>query len=70
MTDSQDKAFILALTGLASAIAAASSGGCTLASGENPAVDPTMWLLVCLAIAALIYRQRRRAAQKRNGRTA
>ncbi len=63
-TDAQTQAFILALSGQANPNAQTSSGGCSLASG-NSAVDPTMWLLVWLSIAALIYRHRARVAQRR-----
>ncbi|WP_277036326.1 choice-of-anchor D domain-containing protein [Caballeronia mineralivorans] len=63
-TDSDPKALEVPLTGNGQEGANVSSGGCSMASGDT-LVDPTLWALVLLAIGALIYRHRGRAAPRR-----
>ncbi|MEO8280768.1 MAG: choice-of-anchor D domain-containing protein [Ideonella sp.] len=67
-TDTQSKGFILALNGQAVAQADVSSGGCSLVDG-NSLVDPTLWMLVLLAVVALFYRHRSRAARRSDDRS-
>ena len=43
-----------------------SSGGCSMVEGDS-AKDPTLWTLVLLAVAALLYRSRRPVAGRRAG---
>ncbi|CAN5909027.1 hypothetical protein BH11PSE8_BH11PSE8_00250 [soil metagenome] len=47
------------LDGTGEAAPDVSSGGCSLVSGNSP-TDPTLWVLSCLAVAALLYRRRLR----------
>ena len=53
----------VALSGQGDPKADLSSGGCSMASGDT-ATDPTLWALVLLAAAVLVYRRR---AQRRAG---
>jgi MYXO-CTERM domain-containing protein len=54
----------IALNGSGQAQANLSSGGCSIASGDTP-FDPTLWALVLLAIGAIAYRRRVRAAGRK-----
>ena len=53
----------VALSGQGEAAADVGSGGCSLAQGHS-ADDPTLWMLVVLAMAALVYRRRARTAAR------
>jgi hypothetical protein len=63
-TDATTAMRVITLNGTGHAQANVSGGGCSMASGDTP-LDPTLWALVLLAIAALSYRHRARAAQRR-----
>jgi len=52
----------LALSGSGEAAADVSGGGCSMVTADS-LTDPTLWALAALALAALLYRQRARAAQ-------
>ena len=68
-TDAAPSVREVALNGTAEAKADVTGGGCSIASGDSLA-DPTLWMLVLLAIAALLYRhQTRRAMQQRRDAT-
>ena len=67
-TDASPASREVALSGNGAAKADLSSGGCSIASGDA-ATDPTLWLLVLLALAALLYRRRARATQRRSEQT-
>ena len=60
-TDADTKPLVVPLTGTGEEKANLSSGGCSIASGDTP-FDPTLWALVLLAIGAIVYRRRVRAA--------
>ena len=62
-TDTSSAAKEVALSGSGQAAANVSGGGCSIVSGDTLA-DPTLWVLALLAIAALGYRWRARAAQR------
>lgn len=64
-TDADAKALEVPLTGSGEENANVSNGGCSMASGET-LFDPTLWLLVLLAIGALLYRRRARGALPRS----
>ena len=64
-TDANTKALEVPLAGNGEEKADVSSGGCSMASGDTLA-DPTLWALLLLAIAAIIYRHRARAAPRRH----
>ena len=64
-TDATPAVQEIALNGSGQAKANLSSGGCSMASGDTLA-DPTLWALVLLAIAAIVYRRRARAAPRRH----
>jgi hypothetical protein len=63
-TDAGGGALVVPLTGSGGQSANMSSGGCSMVSGDTP-VDPTLWILVVLALAALLYRHRARASRRR-----
>ena len=54
----------VALSGKGVPAAKVSGGGCSI-SADNLRADPTLWILVLLAVAALFYRYRAREAQAR-----
>lgn len=56
-TDAAPAVREVALSGRAEPKADLSSGGCSIASG-SAATDPTLWLLVLLALAVLVFRRR------------
>ena len=58
-----------ALSGQGEAPADVGSGGCSLAQGHS-VEDPTLWVLVVLAIAALAFRRRARTAAQASSPTA
>ena len=63
MTDATPSTQAVAMSGNAAQRADLSSGGCSISDGGS-ATDPTLWLLVVLAIAVLVWRQR---TANRNG---
>ncbi len=64
-TDSGPNAVQVALTGSGEESADVSSGGCSMASGDT-LFDPTLGILVLLALGAIAYRRRARAAPPRH----
>ena len=60
-TDADPKALEVTLSASGDENPKVSSGGCSMASGDT-LFDPTLWGLVLLAIGALAYRRRSRAA--------
>jgi hypothetical protein len=60
-TDVPGAALEVALSGEAEAAADVSSGGCSMIDGDG-AADPMLWLLVLLAVVALVWRRRTRRA--------
>jgi hypothetical protein len=63
-TDADPNALVVPLTGNGEEAAKVSGGGCSMASGDTP-FDPTLPLLVVVAIVAIGYRHRARAARRR-----
>ena len=63
-TNADTKALEVPLAGSGEEKANVSGGGCSMASGDTLA-DPTLWALLLLAIGALVYRHRARAAHRR-----
>lgn len=63
-TDATPATQEVALNGTGQPKADVSGGGCSMASGDTLA-DPTLWTLVLLAIAALLYRNRARTIPRR-----
>jgi hypothetical protein len=63
-TDADTLPLVIPLAGSGEAKANVSSGGCSLVSGDAP-FDPTLWALVLLAAGAIVYRNRARAARRR-----
>lgn len=63
-TDASSAPHEVALRGEGEPKADLSSGGCSLSAG-NSIADPTLWTLLALALAALLYRHRARSAQRR-----
>jgi hypothetical protein len=61
---SESSVLSVALSGTGESKADLSSGGCSIAGGTT-LVDPTLWVLALLALAALLYRHR---AHRRDGR--
>lgn len=57
-TDASPATVTYKLTGTGEAAADVSSGGCSIASGRSLR-DPTLWVLVALALVALVLRRRR-----------
>jgi MYXO-CTERM domain-containing protein len=60
-TDAAPGSREVALSGRGEAKADLASGGCSIVSGDS-ATDPTLWTLVLMALAALVWRRRSRAA--------
>jgi trimeric autotransporter adhesin len=63
-TDASAQAVEVSVAGVGQDRADTSSGGCSMMSGESLA-DPTLWALVLLAAAGLVYRHRTREALRR-----
>jgi hypothetical protein len=63
MTSASATATEVALSGRAEPKADLSSGGCSIASGDS-AIDPTLWVLVLLAVLVLLRRHRARRAER------
>jgi MYXO-CTERM domain-containing protein len=63
-TNTDSKAVEVHLAGNGEERADVSGGGCSIASG-NTLADPTLWVLVLLAIAALAHRRRTRNLQRK-----
>ena len=63
-TDASPATVTYKLTGTGEAAADVSSGGCSIASGRSLR-DPTLWVLVVLALVALVLRRRRDSMQPR-----
>jgi MYXO-CTERM domain-containing protein len=64
-TDVDSRALVVPLSANGEANADLSGGGCSMVSGDTP-TDPTLWMLVVLAIAGLLYRRRSRNAERRH----